>query len=208
MFEPFFTTKENEGTGLGLASVYGIVAQSGGFVDVVSAAGRGTTRAVHLPLVAPGEREQPVAAGEPGRPAAGNGATILLVEDNDAVRDVARRSLASRGYVVLEAFDGADAIDVAAATTGPIDLLVTDVVMPRATGPQLAAQLAVVRPGLKVLYMSGYTDQTVVPLSLAGPGTGFIQKPFTREGLAGAVRDLLEDEELRREDAVGAHPHR
>jgi two-component system cell cycle sensor histidine kinase/response regulator CckA len=206
IFEPFFTTKESTGTGLGLASVYGIVAQSGGFLDVTSVPDEGTTMAVYLPRVV-GERTHqgdPVALA----PRATGSETILLAEDEDAVRAAARRILAAQGYTVLEAFDGAEALALAAGHVGPIDLLVTDIVMPRKTGPQVAAELVALRPELKVLYVSGYADEAIVPLSLAGPDTAFVQKPFTHDRLAAAVRELLdrEDEPLGR--AVGAHPHR
>jgi PAS domain S-box-containing protein len=206
IFEPFFTTKKGTGTGLGLASVYGIVAQSGGFIDVTSAPNEGTTMAVYLPRVA-GEYAAPSSPVAFLSRATG-GETILLVEDEDGVRAAERRILAAQGYTVLEAFDGADALTVAAGHVSEIDLLVTDVVMPRKTGPQVAAELREQRPELKVLYVSGYADEAVVPLALTGTDTAFVQKPFTHDRLAAAVRELLdrETEPVRR--AVGAHPHR
>ena len=206
IFEPFFTTKQSTGTGLGLASVYGIVAQSGGFIDVTSVPDEGTTMAVYLPRVV---RERADLGGPVALPArATGGETILLVEDEDGVRAAARRVLAAQGYTVLEAFDGAEALTLAAGHGGAIDLLVTDVVMPRKTGPQVAAELLAQRPELKVLYMSGHADEAIMPLALAGADTAFVQKPFTNDRLAAAVRELLdrEDEPLGR--AVGAHPHR
>ena len=205
IFEPFFTTKENTGTGLGLASVYGIVVQSGGFIDVSSAPDEGTTMAVYLPrVVSDGIEHAPIAL--PVR--TNGGETILLVEDEDGVRAAARRILAAQGYTVLEAFDGAEARTLAARHGGVIDLLVTDVVMPRKTGPQVAVELLAQRPALKVLYVSGHVDEKVGPLGLTGANTAFVQKPFTHDSLAAAVRELLdrEDEPLRR--AVGAYPHR
>jgi two-component system cell cycle sensor histidine kinase/response regulator CckA len=206
LFEPFFTTKKSMGTGLGLASVYGIVAQSGGFIDVTSVPDEGTTMAVYLPRVA---RERAASAEPVALPVrATGGETILLVEDEDGVRAAARRILAAQGYTVLEAFDGAEALALAAGHGSAIDLLVTDIVMPRKTGPQVAAELLAQRPELKVIYMSGHADEAIVPLSLAGSDTAFVQKPFTHDRLAAAVRELLDrdDEVLGR--AVGAHPHR
>jgi PAS domain S-box-containing protein len=206
LFEPFFTTKQSMGTGLGLASVYGIVAQSGGFIDVASNLDEGTTMAVYLPRVVREHADLDAPATLPER--ATGGETILLVEDEDGVRAAARRILAEQGYTVLEAFDGAEALALAADHVGAIDLLVTDVVMPRKTGPQVAAELLARRPDLKVLYVSGHADEAVVPFALAGTDTAFVQKPFTHDRLAAAVRELLDrtDEHLGR--AVGAHPHR
>ncbi len=206
IFEPFFTTKESAGTGLGLASVYGIVAQSGGFIDVTSVPGEGTVMAVYLPRVV-GERAGLVGPVALPSHAAG-GETILLVDDEDDVRAVARRVLAAQGYTVLEAFDGVEAIAIAAGHGGAIDLLVTDVVMPRKTGPQVATELLAQRPGLKVLYVSGHADEAIVPLALAGRDTAFVQKPFTHHRLAAAVRELLDREAELVGRAVGAHSHR
>jgi len=206
IFEPFFTTKASDGTGLGLASVYGIVAQSGGFIDVTSVLDEGTTMAVYLPRIV---REHAELDGPVALPArATGGETILLAEDEDGVRDAARRVLAAQGYTVLEAFDGVEALTVAAGHNGAIELLLTDVVMPRKTGPQAAAELIAQRPELKVLYMSGHTDEAVMPLPLAGTDTGFVQKPFTHDRLAAAVRELLDREHEPLGRAVGARPHR
>jgi nitrogen-specific signal transduction histidine kinase/ActR/RegA family two-component response regulator len=205
IFEPFFTTKENMGTGLGLASVYGIVAQSGGFIDVTSVPDEGTTMAVYLPR-AVSERADHAPIPFPTR--ATGGETILLVEDEDGVRAAARRILASQGYTVLEAFDGAEARALAAGHGGVIDLLVTDVVMPRKTGPQVAVELLAQRPALKVLYVSGHVDETIGPLALAGANTAFVQKPFTHDGLAAAVRELLDRTDVPIRRAVGSYPHR
>ena len=136
------------------------------------------------------------------------GETILLAEDEDGVRDAARRILAAQGYTVLEAFDGAEALTLAAGHSGAIDLLLTDVVMPRKTGPQVAAELLAQRPELKVLYMSGHADEAIMPLALAGTDTAFVQKPFTHDRLAAAVRELLDREREPVGRAVGASPHR
>ena len=206
IFEPFFTTKKSTGTGLGLASVYGIVAQSGGFIDVTSAPDEGTTMAVYLPRVMREHAELADPVALPAR--ATGGETILLAEDEDGVRDAARRILAAQGYTVLEAFDGAEALTLAAGHSGAIDLLLTDVVMPRKTGPQVAAELLEQRPELKVLYMSGHADEAIMPLALAGAHAAFVQKPFTHDRLAAAVRELLDRKREPLGRAVGASPHR
>jgi two-component system cell cycle sensor histidine kinase/response regulator CckA len=206
VFEPFFTTKRGTGTGLGLASAYGIVAQSGGFIDVTSVPDEGTTMAVYLPRVVRGRADHGSPVALPARVTGGE--TILLVEDEDGVRAAARRILAAQGYTVLEAFDGAEALTLAAGHSAAIDLLLTDVVMPRKTGPQVAAELLAQRPGLKVLYVSGFADEAIVPLALAGGDTAFVQKPFTHDGLAAAVRELLDRDDELLGRAVGASPHR
>jgi PAS domain S-box-containing protein len=206
IFEPFFTTKASAGTGLGLASVYGIVAQSGGFIDVKSAPDEGTTMAVYLPRVVRERDELGDLVTLPARAAGGE--TILLAEDEDGVRAAARRILAAEGYTVLEAFDGGQAITLAAEYSGAIDLLLTDVVMPRKTGPQVAAELLAQRPELKVLYMSGHADDANMPLALSGADTAFVQKPFTHDRLAAAVGELLDRESEPVGRAVGASPHR
>jgi PAS domain S-box-containing protein len=206
IFDPFFTTKESAGTGLGLASVYGIVAQSGGFIDVTSLPGEGTTMAVYLPRVVREHPDLTTPVALPTRPTGGE--TVLLVDDEDGVRGVARRVLAAQGYTVLEAFDGAEALALAAGHNGSIDLLVTDVVMPRKTGPQVAAELLALRPELRVLFMSGHADKGVVPFTLAGTDTAFVQKPFTNDGLAAAARELLDRDAEPVGRAVGAHPDR
>jgi len=189
IFEPFFTTKGVGGTGLGLATVYGIVRQSGGFVRVASAPGVGTTIAVHLPRTtdapAAGERVPSPAPTLDGR------GTVLLCEDESAVRALARRVLEGQGYTVIEAAHGAAALAVAAAHAAEIALLVTDVVMPEMGGRELAEQLTAARPGLRVLYMSGYTDGDILRRGLAREGRAFLQKPFTPEDLARKVQAVL-----------------
>ena len=190
VFEPFFTTKEQgKGTGLGLATVYGIVRQSGGHVWVYSEPGIGTTFKVYLPCVelAPASS----AAESPGTAAAGT-ETVLLVEDEPSIRVVAARVLAGRGYTVLTAANGEDALRVARAHPGTVDLLLTDVVMPGMSGSTLARQLLAERPGLRVLYMSGYTDADIVHHGVLDAGTMFLEKPFTPQVLARHVRDALD----------------
>ena len=194
IFEPFFTTKElGKGTGLGLSTVYGILEQSGGQVRIDTAPGRGTSFEIYLPRARPsrgGRRQLRSAAGSPG-----GCETILLVEDEASVRNLAQRLLEQSGYRVLPATDGSEALSLCAAHGEHIDLMVTDVVMPRMRGGELAARVALIRPGLRVLFMSGYTDNSIDP-SISRSGA-FLQKPFTLEQLLGAVRSALE---LRRRD--------
>jgi hypothetical protein len=193
IFEPFFTTKEpGRGTGLGLATVYGIVVQSGGHIDVQSATGRGTTFRILWP-----QAEGPAAAPEkPAAPAEaavrGGSETVLLVEDEDAVRGLAARVLADFGYRVLQACDGAEALRLAQQDGQSLHLMVTDVVMPGISGLELARRLGPERPAMKVLFISGYTDDAIVRKGVLGPDAAFLQKPFTPEVLARRVRELLD----------------
>jgi signal transduction histidine kinase/CheY-like chemotaxis protein len=191
-FEPFFTTKETgKGTGLGLATVYGIVRQSGGAVRVASAPGEGTTFEIDLPRAAACP-----ANGSDGADAAVAGAgteTVMLVEDEPQVRAIVRRLLARRGYTVLEAADGHEALRIAADAAAPtIDLVVTDMVMPEMSGRDFADRLAVRRPGVRVLFMSGYTDDEIIRRGLLRPGMAFLEKPFSSDRLLAAVRAALE----------------
>jgi two-component system, cell cycle sensor histidine kinase and response regulator CckA len=201
LFEPFFTTKEQgKGTGLGLSTVYGTVKQSGGHISVESEVGRGSTFRVYLPRVA-----TPVVAAEARRVeapaprpaagdglAAGRGETVLLVEDAQRVRAVVREILEMSGYAVLEAHHGAEALELSNRHAGPIHLLVTDVVMPQMSGRELAQRLSTLRPDLKVLYMSGYTDDAIVRHGVLASGIAFLSKPFTPDALALKVRELLD----------------
>jgi CheY-like chemotaxis protein len=189
-FEPFFTTKQpGEGTGLGLATVYGIVKQSDGFIWCHSDLGRGTTFEIFLPERAGlPDSAEPVGAAPAAR---GGGETVLVVEDEEAVRRMAVRALAARGYRVLEAGDATQALTLE-PQWGPIDLLVTDVVMPGLGGRELAAALKSRRPGLRLLYISGYTDDEVTRRGLLDAGAPFLEKPFEAEGLARRVRDVLD----------------
>jgi PAS domain S-box-containing protein len=193
IFEPFFTTKApGKGTGLGLSTVYGIVKQSGGNVWVYSEPGDGTTFKVYLPRVEDAEEGAELAPSRPG----GGTETVLLVEDEDELRTLAREILEGYGYTVFEAGQPTDALLVGDRHTGPIDLLVTDVVLPEMSGRRLAERLRPLRPEMKVLYTSGYTDNAIVHHGRLDPGTPFIQKPFTPDGLARKVREVLDSGEL------------
>ncbi len=194
IFEPFFTTKDRDkGTGLGLATVYGIVKQSGGHIWVYSEPGHGTTFKIYLPRVAAtGETlHRAPKLKDTARP----GETILLVEDEPAVRNLARRVLESRGYVVLEAGTGQDAIRLAIDRAGPIHLMLSDVVVPDMNGSTIAQRLHNERPEVKLLFMSGYTDEDVKLQGIVEAGAPFIEKPFTPDLLAKKVREVLDTSE-------------
>ena len=192
IFEPFFTTKEpGKGTGLGLATVYGIVQQSGGAIEVESAPGQGTTFRLFLPCVDPAER--PALLPAPARDADTGDETILLLEDETAVREMAERQLTARGYRVLAVAKCTEALELAEQHDGPIDLLLTDVILPQMSGPEVAARLGVFRPAVKVLYVSGYTDDALDGHGVLGPGIAFLAKPFTSVQLGRKVREVLDD---------------
>jgi len=193
LFEPFFTTKgQGKGTGLGLATVYGIVKQSGGYIWVYSEPGAGTVFRIYLPRL-----EEPAAAVET-RPAPAadptprRRGTILLVEDEEGVRALARRILAAQGYTVVEADGPRRALELLEEHDGPIELLLTDVVMPEMDGAELAARVTALRPETRVLFMSGYTDDAIAGRGLIAEGGRFLQKPFTPDGLVSKVRGILE----------------
>jgi nitrogen-specific signal transduction histidine kinase/ActR/RegA family two-component response regulator len=193
LFEPFFTTKAaGKGTGLGLATCYGIVRQARGYIGVYSEPGQGTVFKVYLPCAeaaAPGQLP-PV---EKGGTLPRGTETVLLVEDDLSVRGMAVRVLQTQGYTVLEATDGEDALRlVQEYTGGRIRLVVTDVVMPRMSGRELVERLVTVYPGLKVLYMSGYTDDAIIRHGVLEEGTPFLQKPFTVTDLARRVREVMD----------------
>jgi len=190
IFEPFFTTKEiGRGVGLGLSTVYGIVNQSGGAIRVDSEPGGGSTFTIYLARV-----DDPIPPLEPSRPtkALRGSETILVVEDEDEVRDVVLQALGINGYSVLQACDGREALAIADRQPGPIHLLVTDVVMPHMNGRELAEQLAPRRPEMKVLYMSGYTNDFVRSQPAGDQQPAFLQKPFSCETLGQKVRGVLD----------------
>ena len=190
VFEPFYTTKEGSGgTGLGLATVYGIVKQSGGSIGVYSEPGSGAAFKVYLPRVIESLEERTAAAAE-AEIAAGT-ETILLAEDDEAVRGIAVLALSRAGYKLLAADGGPMALELAAAHAGVIHLLVTDVVMREMSGRQLAEELCRLRPEVRVLYMSGYTENTIVHHGVLDPGIEFLPKPFTPTALVEKVRGVL-----------------
>jgi PAS domain S-box-containing protein len=188
IFEPFFTTKEKgKGTGLGLSTVYGIVKQSGGYVMVQSELGRGTTFHIYLPLVEGAAEKHSVAVPE----AVGGTETILLVEDEESVRQLVRDTLSAKGYQVLDAENGEAGMAAAARHQGKVDLVITDVVMPGMGGREMVKQLIETRPGTKVLYLSGYTEDAILSDGSIEKGTAFLQKPFTLQSLSRKVREVL-----------------
>src|SRR6202050_4123986 len=190
IFEPFFTTKEKgKGTGLGLSTVYGIIKQSGGYVFVQSEPARGTVFTIYFPRV--DEPSDAIGATPVALAAVGGTEPVLLVEDEDSVRQLVRETLESRGYRVLEAANGGDALTLAAAHADPIHLVITDVVMPGLNGHELVKQTQPARPGLKVLYLSGYAQDAFPSTAAADSQKTFLQKPFTLQSLTREVREIL-----------------
>jgi CheY-like chemotaxis protein len=190
VFEPFFTTKQpGEGTGLGLATVYGIVQQMEGTIWVYSEPGKGSTFKILIPVVSTGESSVAAEPDEPVR--AAQGETILLVEDEAGVRRFVRSMLEKRGYRVIEAADATEALDLASDPSRHIDVLLTDVIMPKMNGPDLAERVIGLRPKLCVLFMSGYTDRAIRLQDRLVEGAAFIQKPFTPQLLALRIREIL-----------------
>jgi CheY-like chemotaxis protein len=198
LFEPFFTTKEeSKGTGLGLSTVFGIVTKSGGGIDVWSQVGHGTTFDIYLPRINP---ESSDGQHHDHRPEVRRGSErILVVEDEQLVRDLVRDELTKIGYHIVEAKNGIEACLVATQESGQFDLLLTDVVMPAMNGRELASRLHLIFPSLKVLFMSGYLDDVSVNIGFEQHQTAFLQKPFTPDVLANAIRQLL--------DAPARNPH-
>jgi PAS domain S-box-containing protein len=189
LFEPFFTTKETgKGTGLGLSTVYGIVEQSQGYIHVYSELGKGTTVKIYLPRVE-GEDEtvSPVSA-----PAPHGTETVLVAEDNAQVRDFVTRVLSAKGYRVLSASEGFEALRLCGECADPVDLLVTDVVMPRMGGRELASRVETAKPGVRVLFVSGYTEDAISHHGILEEGLQFLQKPFTTDALLRKVREVLD----------------
>jgi two-component system cell cycle sensor histidine kinase/response regulator CckA len=191
IFEPFFTTKEaGKGTGLGLATVYGILRQSEGFIFAESEQAVGTTFRVLLPVC---EGQPDAARKQPGNTTAGaGGETILVVEDEESVRALVRKVLEKRGYIVLTAKDGMDALEIIAQRTAPIDLMLTDVVMPGIAGQDLAQQVSALRPEIRVVFMSGYADDAIAGHGLLNNYAHFLEKPFTPKSLENIVRSVLD----------------
>ena len=189
IFEPFFTTKEKgKGTGLGLSTVYGIVKQSGGYVMVQSEIGHGTTFQIYLPQVEGTAEKKPAPAPDA---AMGGTETILLVEDEESVRQLVRDTLSAKGYRVLEAESGEGGMAAAEHHEAKIDLVITDVVMPGMGGRELVRQLTQIRPAIKILYLSGYTEEAIISDGSIESGTAFLQKPFSLQNLSRKVRELL-----------------
>ena len=191
IFEPFFTTKEKgKGTGLGLATVYGVVKQSGGFIYVYSEVGQGTTFKIYLPQVM-AEVDTDVAEKAPAAPVRGS-ETVLFVEDEESVRELVTEYLRSAGYKVLEASDGVQALEIAAGHKGTIEILVTDVVMPRLSGRELASRIGTDRPGVRVLFISGYTYDSIFRHGVLEGGVAYLQKPFNLKAIAQKIREVLD----------------
>jgi len=196
MFEPFFTTKKpGQGTGLGLAIVYGVVRQTGGWITASSEVGSGTTFEIYFPQVQTEDAgEKPLSEIKISPvPSARGTETILLVEDQEGIRDLVREYLQKNGYSVLHAADGNKALEIAHEYQQPIHLLLTDVVMPNVGGRELAHRLSEQRPQMKVLFMSGYPDHATWSSELVDNTAAVLQKPFTLDTLARKVRNLLDD---------------
>ncbi len=203
IFDPFFTTKGTKGTGLGLSTVYGIVKQSGGYIWVDSEQGKGASFTIYLPRVL--ETGEPAVASTrvAALPSRKNAETILLVEDESNLRYLARHYLEKHGYTVIEAADGAMALQIAVAREGEIHLLLTDVIMPGMNGRELAGRISEIRPSTRVLYMSGYTENVIGHNGMLDAGVNFLQKPFNLNELSEKVRAVLDS--ARQEPALTVH---
>ena len=193
-FDPFFTTKEaGKGTGLGLATVYGIVKQSGGYVWIYSEPDLGTTLKLYFPEVSSSAAFATVEPRSASTETRRGSETILLVEDEEAVRNLTSRILKKQGYRVMAAQHGREAMEIAAKEEGRIDLVLTDVVMPGMNGRGLVERLTGIRPRIKSLYMSGYTDDDIIRRGFIEPSKSFLQKPFTSDALLQTVRKVLDE---------------
>jgi CheY-like chemotaxis protein len=202
IFEPFFTTKEKgKGTGLGLSTVYGVVKQSGGYIDVRSSPGKGTTFEIYIPQI---KEAAPLQTQSRGSDASLHGTeTVLLVEDEAALRAITRSHLEHLGYCVVEASNGREALERSGRYSDPIHILLTDMIMPELGGRALAQELGRSRQDLKVIYMSGYSGRTYNSQSDLDPGSFFLQKPFTRDGLARKIREALTVSNVSSNPGVG-----
>jgi CheY-like chemotaxis protein len=201
IFEPFFTTKDKgRGTGLGLATVYGIVKQNNGSIEVQSEPGKGATFSIYLPRIDAGPVTRAGDASAAGR-VQGSG-TVLVVEDHEGVRSLIVGTLELCGFQVLQAGDGLEALRQVAQHAGTIDLLLTDVIMPGMNGKEVADQLAALRPGLKVLFMSGYSGEVIGHHGVLDAGVAYLPKPFTPDTLSAKVREMLAPETRDRSEGA------
>jgi CheY-like chemotaxis protein len=194
LFEPFYTTKTTRpetGTGMGLATAYGLIKQHKGDIRVTSAPGQGTTFRIYLPRLAGTIKVRQARPSKP-RPALGGAETILVTEDEDIVRKISVRALEKRGYRVLQAHNAREALKLSKAHRGRIDLLLTDVVMPGMNGRELAAAVKLTRPDTRILYMSGYNHEIIARDNVLQFGTAFIEKAFSAETLCHTVRNILD----------------
>ena len=204
IFEPFFTTKGTKGTGLGLSTVYGIIKQSGGYIWVESVVGSGTSFEIYLPRVSEtGEFAVVASSAAPAKTEQRN-ESVLLVEDESNLRRLACQYLQTQGYTVLEAADGAAAVQLCVGHKGRIDLLLTDVIMPGMNGHELAKRIMLLRPNTKVLYMTGYAENAIVHNGTLDPGVNLLQKPFTLQALREKVREVLDSEPAAKEADIAA----
>jgi CheY-like chemotaxis protein len=200
MFEPFFTTKEpGKGTGLGLATVYGVVKQTGGWIWVTSEPGHGTTFEIYLPQIEEVEKAMTTSAKRATPTHAPKGTeTVLLVEDQDGIRDLVGEFLKRNGYTVLHAVDGDEALRLASEHTGAIDLLLTDILMPNIGGRELAQRLTLSRPQIRVLFMSGYPEHVSLGDDATGQHAAVLQKPFSMTNLALKIRNMFDESDSAR----------